>query len=87
VVKVRSPRLASKVTSAVLAAVAAQDVTVPAEAATGRVIAELAGELDRVCARRDALAAFASLRDPAFKTFYDRKRAEGKRHNAALFTG
>jgi hypothetical protein len=30
---------------------------VPAEAATGRVIAELAGELDRVCGRRDALAA------------------------------
>jgi len=139
----------------------------PAEAATGRVIAELAGELDRVCARRDALAAeieeaflahpfgellasmpgigprtgarilaeigdgsafangsklaayaglapvtrqsgttlagetrsrrgnhrlknamflaaFAALRDPASKAFYDRKRAEGKRHNAAL---
>jgi len=32
-------------------------VTVPAEAATGRVIAELAGELDRVLARLDALAA------------------------------
>jgi len=30
------------------------------------------------------LAAFAALRDPASKTFYDRKRAEGKRHNAAL---
>lgn len=30
------------------------------------------------------LAVFASLRDPASKTFYDRKRAEGKRHNAAL---
>ena len=30
------------------------------------------------------LVAFASLRDPASKTFYDRKRAEGKRHNAAL---
>ena len=139
----------------------------PAEAATGRVIAELAAELDRVTARRDALAAeieeaflshpfgellasmpgigprtgarilaeigdgsafatgsklaayaglapvtrqsgtslnaetrsrrgnhrlknamflaaFASLRDPASKAFYDRKRAEGKRHNAAL---
>jgi transposase len=30
------------------------------------------------------LAAFASLRDPASKACYDRKRAEGKRHNAAL---
>ena len=30
------------------------------------------------------LAAFAALRDPASKAFYDRKRAEGKRHNAAL---
>ncbi|HEY3733261.1 MAG TPA: IS110 family transposase [Streptosporangiaceae bacterium] len=166
-IKARSPRIAGKVTTAVMAAVAAQDVTVPAEAATGRVIAELAAELDRVCGRRDALAAeieeaflncpfgellaslpgigpragarilaetgdgpafangsklaayaglapltrqsgtslagesrsrrgshrlknamflaaFAALRDPASKAFYDRKRAEGKRHNAAL---
>ena len=30
------------------------------------------------------LAAFASLRDPASRAFYDRKRAEGKRHNAAV---
>ena len=30
------------------------------------------------------LAAFASLRDPASRAFYDRKRAEGKGHNAAL---
>lgn len=166
-VKARSPRTAAKVTAAVAAALAAQDVTVPAEAATGRVISELAAELDRVSARRDALAAeieeaflshpfgellasmpgigprtgarilaeigdgsafangsklaayaglapvtrqsgtslagesrsrrgnhrlknamflaaFASLRDPASKAFYDRKRSEGKRHNAAL---
>jgi transposase len=167
VIKARSPRLAVKVTGAVMAALDAQSVTVPAEAATGRVIAELATELDRVYARRDALAgeieevflahpfgellstlpgigprtgsrilaeigdgtrfadgarlasyaglapvtwqsgksingesqsrrgnhrlknamflaAFASLRDPASKAFYDRKRTEGKRHNAAL---
>ena len=166
-IKNRSPRIAGKVTTAVMAALAAQDVTVPAEAATGRVISELGAELDRVCGRRDALAAeieeaflshpfgeilaslpgigprtgarilaetgdgsgfasgaklaayaglapvtrqsgtslnaevrsrrgnhrlknamflaaFASLRDPASKAFYDRKRAEGKRHNAAL---
>jgi transposase len=140
---------------------------VPAEAATGRVIAELAAELDRICGRRDALAAeieeaflahpsgellasmpgigpragaripaeigggsafatgsklaayaglapvtrqsgttlagesrsrrgnhrlknamflaaFAALRDPASKACYDRKRADGKRDNAAL---
>jgi transposase len=55
-IKARSPRIAAKVTAAIGAALAAQDVTVPAEAATGRVIAELAGELDRVAARRDALA-------------------------------
>jgi transposase len=30
------------------------------------------------------LAAFASLADPTSRTYYDRKRAEGKKHNAAL---
>ncbi len=30
------------------------------------------------------LAAFAALKDPASRAYYDRKRAEGKRHNAAL---
>ncbi len=30
------------------------------------------------------LAAFDALRDPASMAFYDRKRAEGRRHNAAL---
>jgi hypothetical protein len=53
-VKARSPRIAAKVSAAVAAALAAQDVTVPAEAATGRVISELAAELERVCGRRDA---------------------------------
>jgi transposase len=56
VIKTRSPRLAVTVTDAVLAALDAQSVTVTAEAATGRVIAELAGELDRVLARRGTLA-------------------------------
>jgi transposase len=163
----RSPRLAAKVTDVVMAALDAQTVTLPAEATFGRVIAELAGELDRLHRRRATLAeeiegvflahpfgellvslsgigprtgarilaeigdgsrfangsklasyaglapvtrqsgtslkgefksrrgnhrlknamflaAFASLRDPESKTFYDRKRAEGKKHNAAL---
>ena len=30
------------------------------------------------------LAAFASVRHPDSKIFYDHKRAEGKRHHAAL---
>jgi transposase len=30
------------------------------------------------------LSAFASLGDPTSRAYYDRKRAEGKRHNAAL---
>ncbi len=165
--KARSPRLAAKAAAEIHTALAAQTVTVPAEATIGRVVAELAAELDRVFARRDKLAgeieeaflahplgrvlrtlpgvgprtgsrilaeigdgsrfatgdklasyaglapvtrqsgksingesksrrgnhrlknamflaAFASLRSPDSKTFYDRKRVEGKRHNAAL---
>ena len=30
------------------------------------------------------LSAFASLADPTSRAYYDRKRAHGKRHNAAL---
>jgi transposase len=30
------------------------------------------------------LSAFASLADPASRAYYDRKKAQGKRHNAAL---
>lgn len=30
------------------------------------------------------LSAFASLSDPLSRVYYDRKRAEGKKHNAAL---
>ena len=166
-VKKRSPRVATKVVDAVMAALDAQSVTMPAETAVGRVIAELALELDRIHTRRDALAAeieevflahpfgqvlvtlpgigprtgarilaeigdgtrfangsklasyaglapvtrqsgtsirgesqsrrgnhrlknamflaaFASLRSAESKAFYDRKRAEGKKHNAAV---
>jgi transposase len=166
-IKARSPRLATKLTDAVTAALDAQTVTLPAEATIGRVVVELATELDRAHRRRDALAAeieevflahpfgqllvslpgigprtgarilaeigdgsrfangsklasyaglapvtrqsgkslngesksrrgnhrlknamflaaFASLRSPESKAFYDRKRLEGKKHNAAL---
>ena len=167
IVKKRSPRVAGKITDTVLAALDAQSVTMPAEAALGRVISEIAVELDRLHTRREALAteieevfmahpfgqvlvtlpgigprtgarilaeigdgtrfangsklasyaglapvtrqsgtsirgeaqsrrgnhrlknamflaAFASLRSPDSKAFYDRKRAEGKKHNAAV---
>lgn len=30
------------------------------------------------------LSAFASLSDPVSRAYYDKKRAEGKKHNAAL---
>jgi transposase len=163
----RSPRLAARLTEQIWAALNEQSVTVPAEATIGRVVAELAAELDRIRERRDRLeteidevfrshplapvlislpgigvrtgarilaeigdgtafetgsklaayaglapvtrqsgttthgehrsrrgnhrlknamflAAFASLHDPASRAFYDRKRAEGKRHNAAI---
>ncbi len=56
-IKARSPRMANKVTDAVMAALAAQTITLPAEAAAGRVIAELAADLDRLHERRDRLAA------------------------------
>ena len=162
-----APRVGRRLAEEVLAAVASQTVTVPAEQAHGRVVADLAGELDRLHARREQLAAdleeaflahplgpvlvtlpgvgprtgakilaeigdghrfatgsqlaayaglapvtrqsgssirgeaqsrrgnhrlknamflaaFASIRSPASKAFYDRKRAEGKRHNAAV---
>ena len=166
-VKSRSPRLGDKVADAVIAALDAQSVVVSAEATIGRVIGELAGELDRLYDRRAALgkeieevflshplgpvlvslpgigtrtgarilaeigdgsqfasgaklasyaglapvlrqsgtsikgvsksqrgnhrlknalflSAFAAFRSGESKVFYDRKRAEGKRHNAAV---
>ena len=55
-IRKRSPRLAAALTNAVVTALEAQTVAVPAEAVTGRMIAELAVELDRVRGRRDQLA-------------------------------
>ena len=163
----RSPRLATALTEAVTEALDAQTVVVPGSVAMGRVIAEVATELERTQQRRERLgaeigklfeahpfglilgslpgvgprtgarmlaeigdisrfangsrlasyaglapvtrqsgssirgqtrsrrgnhrlknamylSAFASLRDPVSRAFYDRKRAEGKRHNAAV---
>lgn len=163
----RSPRLAASVAERVSTALDAQTVTVAAENTLGRVIAELAAELDRIHLRRGTLeaeieevflahplgpvlislpgigprtgarilaeigdaaafasgsklaayaglapttrqsgtsvrgehrnrrgnhrlknalflSAFASLSSPDSRDYYDRKRSEGKRHNAAL---
>jgi len=52
----RSPRLAAKVTDAVVDALDAQTVTLPAEETWGEVIVELAGDLDRIHTRRAELA-------------------------------
>jgi transposase len=167
VVAKRSPRLGVSITERVWAAINEQSVVVPAESTLGRVVAELAVELDRIRTRRAQLekeiekvfldhplgpvlislpgigprtgarilaeigdgtmfvtgsklaayaglapvtrqsgtsikgehrsrrgnhrlknamflAAFASLNDPASRAFYDRKRTEGKKHNAAI---
>ncbi|MGP5165715.1 transposase, partial [Arthrobacter rhombi] len=39
---------------------------------------------NKVLKRALFLSAFASLHDPISRTYYDRKRAEGKKHNQAL---
>ncbi len=39
---------------------------------------------NKVLKRAFFLSAFAALKDPASRAYYDRKRAEGKRHNQAL---
>lgn len=52
----RSPRIAEKVAQLVWEALEAQTVTLPAERAWGEVIADLAGDLDRIHTRRTELA-------------------------------
>ncbi len=39
---------------------------------------------NKILKRAFFLSAFASLKDPTSRAYYDRKRAEGKRHNQAL---
>jgi len=39
---------------------------------------------NKILKRALFLSAFAALKDPVSRTYYDRKRAEGKRHNQAL---
>jgi len=54
-IKKRSPRLAVKVVDEIWAALEAQTVTLPAEAAWGEVITDLLSDLERVQARRAEL--------------------------------
>jgi transposase len=51
-----APRIGVKLVDQIQAALAAQTITVPAEETAGRVIRELAAELDRLAVRRDQLA-------------------------------
>ncbi len=54
--KRHAPRMGARLVDEIEAALNAQTVTVPAEQTAGRVIAELAEELDRLAKRRDRLA-------------------------------
>jgi transposase len=54
--KRHAPRIGARLVDDIQAALAAQTVTVPAEETAGRVIRELAEELDRLADRRDRLA-------------------------------
>ena len=56
-IRKRSPRLATALTEAVTGALDAQTVVVPGSVAMGRVIAEVATELDRTQQRRERLGA------------------------------
>ena len=52
----RSPRSAARLAEAIWTALGSQTITMVAEATWGETIAHLAGDLDRICARRDQLA-------------------------------
>ncbi|MCA1698032.1 MAG: IS110 family transposase, partial [Actinobacteria bacterium] len=55
--KRHAPRMGARLVEEIQAALESQTVTVPAEETAGRVIGELAQELDRLADRRDRLAA------------------------------
>jgi transposase len=55
--KRHAPRMGARLVDDIQAALDAQTVTIPAEETAGRVIRELADELDRLADRRDRLAA------------------------------
>jgi len=55
-VKRHAPRMGPRLVADIQAALAAQTITIPAEQTTGRVISELATELDRLAQRRERLA-------------------------------
>jgi hypothetical protein len=54
-VKRHTPRVGERLIDELREALAAETVTVPAEKTAGRVIAELAEELNRLAGRRDQL--------------------------------
>lgn len=56
-IRKRSPNKAAEVTALVWAALDAQSLVLPAEETWGEVISDLVGDLDRIQARRDELAA------------------------------
>jgi transposase len=56
IVRPRAPRMGTRLVDDVVAALESQTVTVPAEHAIGRVIADLAKELTRLAAAREQLA-------------------------------
>ena len=56
-IRKRSPNKATEVTDLVWAALEAQTLVLPAEETWGEVIGDLVGDLDRIGARRDELAA------------------------------
>lgn len=96
-IKKRSTRLANKVADEIWTAIEAQTVVLPAEETWGEVIVDhrrSGRSLNSASQTRGGnhrlknsmfIAAFvATQHDPLAKAYYQRKRDEGKRHNAAV---